>query len=239
MLSINHPGLSFEALGWVQMRNLNCTFSESAIPSSEDRVKLLLTQPLWDEDAKTYLVEWEGSVSEAKKGDSVWVTLDEIEGKVVKTFSDGCVEVKLADDWVEKFGNREVLVLYDEAKAHVVDQSFVRRRVSRACSRAVARQTNPTWFVKGGDPSVANPDWFYSGEYRSRSYQKERMAREKASGAKPSLEFMDEEDYYAHPRTKAKKAWRDAHPDYGKTYEPPVCPYCDSGLLKRDCYCGL
>ena len=35
------------------MRNLNCTFSESAIPSNEDRVKLLLTQPLWDEDAKT------------------------------------------------------------------------------------------------------------------------------------------------------------------------------------------
>ena len=53
MLSINHPGLSFEAFGWVQMRNLNCIFSETAIPSSEERVKLLLTQPLWDEDAKT------------------------------------------------------------------------------------------------------------------------------------------------------------------------------------------
>ena len=53
MLSMNHPGLSFEAFGWVQIRNLNCIFSESEIPSNEDRVKLLLTQPLWDGDAKT------------------------------------------------------------------------------------------------------------------------------------------------------------------------------------------
>ena len=148
----------------------------------------------WDEDAGTYLVEWENSVSEAEEGDSVWVTLDEIEGKVVKTFSDGCVEVKLADDWVEKFGNREVLVLYDEAKAHVVDQSFVRRRVSRACSFAVAAQTNPTWFTGKRNLSPANPDWFYSHTYRSRSYQKEKEAREKASGARPSLELMGEED---------------------------------------------
>ena len=191
----------------------------------------------WDEDAKTYLVEWEGSVSDAEEGDSVWVTLDEIEGKVVKTFSDGFVEVKLADDWVVKFRNSEVLVLWPD-KAHIVDQSFVRRRVSRACSRAVAGQTNPTWFVKGGGFSPANPDWFYSRTYRKQSYQKDIFARGKASGAEPSLEFMDEEDYYAHPRTKAKKAWRDAHPDYGKTYEPPVCPYCDSGLLKRNCFCG-
>ena len=191
----------------------------------------------WDEDAKTYLVEWEGSVSEAKKGDSVWVTLDEIEGKVVKTFSDGFVEVKLADDWVVKFRNSEVLVLWPD-KAHIVDQSFVRRRVSRACSRAVAGQTNPHVVVKGGGFSPANPDWFYSRTYRKQSYQKDIFARGKASGAEPSLEFMDEEDYYAHPRTKAKKAWRDAHPDYGKTYEPPVCPYCDSGLLKRNCFCG-
>jgi len=197
----------------------------------------------WDEDAGTYLVEWENSVSEAEEGDSVWVTLDEIEGKVVKTFSDGCVEVKLADDddWVVKLRNSEVLVLWPD-KAHIVDQSFVRRRVSRACSWAVARQTNPTWFVKGGDASVANPDWFHSAAYRKRSYQKEIEARKKASGIRPSLEFMDEEEYYAHPTTKAKKAWSNAHPDYGKehrkTYKPPVCPYCDSGLLKRNCFCG-
>ena len=148
----------------------------------------------WDADAETYLVNWEKSVSEAEEGDSVWVTLDGIEGKVVKTFSDGCVEVKLADDWVEKFGNREVLVLYDEAKAHVVDQSFVRRRVSRACSLAVTAQTNPTWFTGKRNLSPANPDWFYSHTYRSRSYQKEKEAREKASGARPSLELMGEED---------------------------------------------
>ena len=56
---------------------------------------------------------------------------------------------------------------------------------------------------------------------------KEKEAREKASGARPSLELMDEEDYYAHSRIKADKAWREAHPDYGKehwkTYERPVC----------------
>lgn len=196
----------------------------------------------WDEDAKTYLVEWEGSVSEAEKGDSVWVTLDEIQGKVVKTFSDGCVEVKLADDWVVKFRNSEVLVLDNEYKAHIVDQSFVRRRVSRACSRAVAARTNPTWFYENGDPSVANPDWFYSQPYRSGTYRKEILAREKASGTKPSLEFMDEEEYYAHPTTKAGQAWRKANPNYSKehkkTYKPPVCPYCDSGLLKTNCFCG-
>ena len=195
----------------------------------------------WDEDAGTYLVDWEGSVSDAEEGDSVWVTLDEIEGKVVKTFSDGFVEVKLADDWVVKFRNSEVLVLWPD-KAHIVDQSFVRRRVSRACSRAVAGQTNPTWFVKDGDPSVANPDWFYSCVYRRRFYPKEKVAREKASGARPSLELMGEEEYYAHPSTKAKQAWRDAHPDYDKerwkTYERPVCPHCDSGLLKTNCFCG-
>ena len=130
----------------------------------------------WDEDAGTYLVDWEGSVSDAEEGDSVWVTLDEIEGKVVKTFSDGCVEVKLADDWVVKFRNSEVLVLWPD-KAHIVDQSFVRRRVSRACSRAVAGQTNPTWFVKGGGFSPANPDWFYSRTYRKQSYQKDIFSR--------------------------------------------------------------
>ncbi len=50
---MNHPGLSFTESGWVHITNLNCTLSDSVIPGREDRVKLLVTQPLCDEDAKT------------------------------------------------------------------------------------------------------------------------------------------------------------------------------------------
>ena len=53
ILSRNQPGLSLTESGWGQITNLNWILSDSVIPGSEDKVKLLVTHPLWDGDANT------------------------------------------------------------------------------------------------------------------------------------------------------------------------------------------
>ena len=50
---MNQPGLSYEALGEVQMWNLNCIFEALLISEMDDILTLSFTQPLWLGDANT------------------------------------------------------------------------------------------------------------------------------------------------------------------------------------------
>ena len=50
---MNQPGLSYEALGEVQIWNLNCIFEALLISDMDDILTLSFTQPLWLGDANT------------------------------------------------------------------------------------------------------------------------------------------------------------------------------------------
>ena len=50
---MNQPGLSYEALGEVQIWNLNCIFEALLISEMDDILTLSFTQPLWLGDANT------------------------------------------------------------------------------------------------------------------------------------------------------------------------------------------